>query len=217
MLPFRQAQQRAFQQLLQTRARPSSFRLLHQSSQQPFRTRPKHFSTSRAFHQRPRTSSSPFSRLFRRFQSTASDSGPTEKLSLGQRLKRLSKDYGWSALGVYLALTALDLPFCFLAVRSLGTDRIGHWEHVIVTWIKDTISWPLAGHQDAAQEVAEATDKVEDVVRKPLQEVREGEIRVLEEDDTYVVTDHGYKDAAKANSGDNASEFGQRENTMRGC
>ncbi|KAI9822776.1 MAG: hypothetical protein M1832_003009 [Thelocarpon impressellum] len=55
-------------------------------------------------------------------------------LSFSQRLRKLSREYGWSALGVYLLLSALDFPFCFLAVRTLGTDRIGHWEHVAVQW-----------------------------------------------------------------------------------
>lgn len=47
-------------------------------------------------------------------------------------MKKLSREYGWSALGVYLGLSALDFPFCFLAVRWLGTDRIGRWEHAVI-------------------------------------------------------------------------------------
>lgn len=50
---------------------------------------------------------------------------PSESLSLGQRMRRLSREYGWSAVGVYFALSALDFPFCYLLVRYLGTDRIG--------------------------------------------------------------------------------------------
>ncbi len=50
---------------------------------------------------------------------------PNESLSLGQRMRKLSREYGWSALGVYLTLSALDFPFCYLLVRYLGTDRIG--------------------------------------------------------------------------------------------
>ncbi len=52
----------------------------------------------------------------------ASEGEPT---TLGGRLRKLSREYGWSALGVYLALSALDFPFCYLLVRHLGTDRIG--------------------------------------------------------------------------------------------
>lgn len=47
-------------------------------------------------------------------------------------MRKLSREYGWSALGVYLALSAADFPFCFLAVRWLGTDRIGRWEHAVI-------------------------------------------------------------------------------------
>jgi len=39
-------------------------------------------------------------------------------------------------LGVYLLLSALDFPFCYLLVRYLGTDRIGEWEHIIVSNVK---------------------------------------------------------------------------------
>jgi hypothetical protein len=57
---------------------------------------------------------------------------PEPSLSLSQRLKKLSKEYGWTALGVYLGLSVLDFPFCFLAVRLLGTERIGRWEHAVI-------------------------------------------------------------------------------------
>jgi N-terminal acetyltransferase 2 len=56
---------------------------------------------------------------------TPSLGSPNENLSLGQRMRKLSREYGWSALGVYLALSAVDFPFCYLLVRYLGTDRIG--------------------------------------------------------------------------------------------
>jgi len=46
-------------------------------------------------------------------------------LSLSQRLKKLSKEYGWTAVGVYLTLSVLDFPFCFLLVRIVGTEKIG--------------------------------------------------------------------------------------------
>lgn len=48
-----------------------------------------------------------------------------EKLSLSGRFKKLSREYGWSAVGVYFALSVLDFPFCFLLVRIVGTERIG--------------------------------------------------------------------------------------------
>lgn len=48
-----------------------------------------------------------------------------EPNSLSARLKKLSREYGWAAVGVYLTLSVLDFPFCFLLVRTLGTERIG--------------------------------------------------------------------------------------------
>ncbi|KHN96959.1 peptide alpha-N-acetyltransferase [Metarhizium album ARSEF 1941] len=65
--------------------------------------------------------------------------GTQEKLTLSQRLKRLSKEYGWSAVGVYLALSVLDFPFCFLLVRVVGTETIGKLEHYVVGAVKQFI------------------------------------------------------------------------------
>ena len=62
-----------------------------------------------------------------------------EPLTLGQRMKKLSREYGWSAVGVYFMLSALDFPFCYLLVRTLGTDRIGEWEHAVVSHVAPII------------------------------------------------------------------------------
>lgn len=35
-------------------------------------------------------------------------------------------------MGVYFGLSAIDFPFCFLAVRLVGPDRIGELEHAVV-------------------------------------------------------------------------------------
>jgi hypothetical protein len=54
-------------------------------------------------------------------------------------LKKLSREYGWSAVGVYFALSVLDFPFCFLLVRTVGTDRIAAAEHFVVSHVKQVI------------------------------------------------------------------------------
>lgn len=56
-----------------------------------------------------------------------SSGGQQEKLGLTARLKKLSKEYGWSVIGIYLALSVLDFPFCFLLVRVVGTEKIGKY------------------------------------------------------------------------------------------
>jgi hypothetical protein len=60
---------------------------------------------------------------------------------------------------VYLGLSALDFPFCFVAVRLLGVERIGHWEHVVVSSVKDVVKsvWPQAG-SDSAERSQEAEE-----------------------------------------------------------
>ena len=83
------------------------------------------------------------------FNPTPHLNSPEPSLSLSQRFKKLSREYGWSALGVYLLLTALDFPFCFLAVQWLGTERIGHWEHVILAWFWRVVPYPLPTTEDA--------------------------------------------------------------------
>jgi len=50
---------------------------------------------------------------------------PPEPTSISARLKKLSREYGWAAVGVYMGLSVLDFPFCFLLVRIVGTERIG--------------------------------------------------------------------------------------------
>jgi hypothetical protein len=86
---------------------------------------------------------------------------PEPALSISQRLKQLSKEYGWTAVGVYFALSLLDFPFCFLAVRLLGTDRIGHYEDVIkdTFWSLVRTVFPDAGPKSkaASEDLAEAT------------------------------------------------------------
>jgi hypothetical protein len=47
-------------------------------------------------------------------------------------MKEMSRKYGWTVTGIYLGLSALDFPFCFLAVRWFGTERIAEIEHTIV-------------------------------------------------------------------------------------
>lgn len=126
----------------------------------PLRRIPFGFTTRRTmtFQSRaPRSSqgkfkSGPFQQpgLFRRFfnSSRANNAAQSEQQSgsLSQRLRTLSKEYGWSALWVYLILSAVDFPICFAVVRLAGVDRIGHYEHVISESVKGAISkvWPAS-------------------------------------------------------------------------
>ncbi|CAI7641871.1 unnamed protein product [Penicillium glandicola] len=89
--------------------------------------------------------------------------GASEKASLSQRLKKLSREYGWAALGVYLGLSALDFPFCFAAVRLLGVERIGYYEHAVVGFVKDKLKsvWPQTegSSEDGQGQLAQAEER----------------------------------------------------------
>lgn len=200
-------------------------------SQSPFRTRPlrlqntvtrglhiQRFSNSTRsspFAPRPRTQARriPHAKEGRRCNSSSTTpASEGEKLSISQRMKKLSREYGWSALGVYLLLTALDFPFCFLAVRMLGTDRIGHWEHVALTWIKGLVSWPFPEREreviEGAGDLVEAQVLGDGAKKRILEEESRAEYKSQEA--KVEVEDHGYREAEQANAGSNASTFSFR-------
>lgn len=109
-------------------------------------------------------------------------------------MRKLSREYGWSALGVYLLLTAIDFPFCFLAVRWLGTERIGHLEHVVVSWFWKVVPYPFPSQQEVE---AEGAGKV-----------MEGYGTSIREDQGVEPAgyDHGVREAEQLNRSENASE-----------
>jgi hypothetical protein len=120
-------------------------------------------------------------RPFRNFRSNSSKNGPRpdptphlgspEPTGIKARLQKLSREYGWVALGVYLSLSVLDFPFCFLAVRLAGPERIGQIEHAILTRIKSVTAplWemvePIIGNwrkgKDAVDEAGQAVEEAD--------------------------------------------------------
>ncbi|KAK0728504.1 hypothetical protein B0T26DRAFT_698232 [Lasiosphaeria miniovina] len=70
---------------------------------------------------------------------TGGKAAEPERLGFTARMRKLSREYGWAAVGVYAGLTVLDFPFCFLLVRTVGTDRIAQVEHVVVSWAEKVI------------------------------------------------------------------------------
>ncbi|KAI1372886.1 hypothetical protein F4677DRAFT_237406 [Hypoxylon crocopeplum] len=98
--------------------RPTITGTLSKSSKLPFRSTRRPFSRT--------------SRL-RDSKSSPKEAADQEPQGITARLRKLSREYGWAALGVYIGLTVLDFPFCFLLVRSVGTERIGEIEHFVVS------------------------------------------------------------------------------------
>lgn len=120
---------------------------------------------------------------------------PQPSLSLSQRMRKLSREYGWSALGVYLMLTAIDFPFCFLAVRWLGTERIGHLEHFVITWFWKIVPYPFPSQQEAEIESAGKDIEVVGTRARGATEVEP------------TINDHGIAEAEQLNQSENASKY----------
>ncbi|KAH3901760.1 Nat2p SCDLUD_001536 [Saccharomycodes ludwigii] len=55
---------------------------------------------------------------------SSSSSNSTNNTKKNSKLRELMKKYGFSALGVYLTLSLIDLPICFYMVHSMGEERI---------------------------------------------------------------------------------------------
>jgi len=100
-----------------------------------------------------------------RARRAAAEAEPT---SLGARLKKLSREYGWAAVGIYFTLSVLDFPFCFLLVRSVGTERIAEIEHYVVENVKKIIPQSV---QDKWHELRQSRKEATPEGEAPGQEV----------------------------------------------
>ncbi|KAI0110880.1 hypothetical protein GGR51DRAFT_510345 [Nemania sp. FL0031] len=118
------------------------FRLTISRTTQRFNYRPRISNpTTKSYRSPLRTNKRSFHKTSRLRDSKPNPTKPNteESLSLSARLKKLSREYGWAAVGVYLSLSVLDFPFCFLLVRVVGTERIGDLEHWLVSNITKLI------------------------------------------------------------------------------
>lgn len=88
----------------------------------------------------------------------------------------------------------------------LGTDRIGHWEHVILETLRGLVKWPLP--EVAQDKIDAAGDLVSEKVSEAVGDNPTTK-RVLEESSAEYaaqdIEDHGYQEAEKANRGVDAS------------
>ncbi|CAB53723.1 N alpha-acetylation like protein Nat2 [Schizosaccharomyces pombe] len=70
-------------------------------------------------------------------------SSPPPRLTITQRVKELTKKYGWWSLGVYIGISVLDFSASFVLVRTLGAERIGYLEHSILNSIRRYFNWEI--------------------------------------------------------------------------
>ncbi|KAI4170182.1 MAG: hypothetical protein LQ348_007165 [Seirophora lacunosa] len=121
------------------------------------------------------------------FDPTPHLGSPEPSPSLSQRLRRLTREYGWSAVGVYLALSALDFPFCYLAVRWVGPETVGRWESVILAQLRKGLEvlpfGPAAAAPENPQEAEGGETKTEGSTRVVGSGEDEVEVRARQKGD----------------------------------
>lgn len=90
---------------------------------------------------------------FFRFQSTTTKAG---KKPTG--IKALMKEYGYSALGVYLALSMIDLPICYVLVHASGKEKIELYENKL----KQTFGYGVSDEElKKKQEIDRINEEIE--------------------------------------------------------
>jgi hypothetical protein len=96
-------------------------------------------------------------------------------------------------------------------VRLLGTDRIGHYEHVVIDAVKGAVKWPLGTGAEERMQVETAIAGAVEGKEEAYAEIQGGG-KPMGGEKVQVGTateenwdDHGYKEAEKANKGEGAS------------
>ncbi|GAA5844671.1 hypothetical protein JCM9279_002877 [Rhodotorula babjevae] len=69
--------------------------------------------------------------------SEPNDPDDSSKVPLTQRIKYLFRKHGWTALVVYLVLSAADFAACFLVISAIGADRVREAED----WVLGHLGW----------------------------------------------------------------------------
>ncbi|KAK7206699.1 hypothetical protein BZA70DRAFT_112130 [Myxozyma melibiosi] len=100
-----------------------------------------------------------------RFNSTkapeaAKKQAPPPAAKKESRLKQLTKKYGWPIVWIYLGLSVLDYPVCFLVVHMLGQEKIGELEDTVVEFLEPVTS----KIRDALVKAGLAKEKAQDIV-----------------------------------------------------
>lgn len=109
--------------------------------------------------------------LFKRLQSnkvneTTKASEGSQKPKKETGIRALIKEYGYSALGVYLGLSVIDLPICYVMVHSMGREKIEYYENKV----KQTFGF---GMSDEELNHKQSIDKIHDSIDRPDVETQE--------------------------------------------
>lgn len=104
----------------------------------------------------------PIRMSFKRLQHTIKQSSPPPPPPPPKKptgIKALMKEYGYSALGVYLGISALDLPLFYLLVHSMGKDEIEQYENTVKQWFGYGVSEEELKKKQAIDRVEEEAEK----------------------------------------------------------
>jgi len=69
------------------------------------------------------------------------------------------KEYGYPALAVYLALSMIDLPICYVLVHSMGQDKIQYYENKVKQTFGYGVSDGELKHQQEVQKIEAGIDE----------------------------------------------------------
>lgn len=97
--------------------------------------------------------------------SSAFDEPAPDKLPLTQRIKALTKKYGWWAVGVYSVLSLFDFGIAYGLVSYLGMARVQRLERSVKAWVKETTGWSWA-EEKAVQDLKDVAKESEKEIRK---------------------------------------------------
>jgi hypothetical protein len=134
-----------------------------------------------------------------------------EWLSLSARLKKLSREYGWTSVGVYFALSVLDFPFCFLLVRTVGTERIGKqgYSVCLVAPLMDDL-FPLPAHIEhvVVSNVQKVIpERVQDWWMEYRRALKEAKMERTGQDGEPAMMYHGVEEAEQRSKQEGASKY----------
>lgn len=90
-----------------------------------------------------------------RGQSPRYSTAAVEDSSFSSRLRRLLRENGKVALGVYLGLSLVDFSLTFLAVYSLGAEHV----HAAEDWVLRNLDWRRKKDSEVVRKVGEWAEK----------------------------------------------------------
>lgn len=103
---------------------------------------------------------------FNSTSSTAHNIPPPPRGKKPQGIKALMKEYGYPALAVYLALSMIDLPICYVLVHSMGQEKIQYYENKVKQAFGYGVSDAELKHQQEVQKIEAGIDQDDNAIEE---------------------------------------------------